>query len=156
MNEEIDIDSYIEKARNHLNALTEAHVATWGLGSAERWDANQEEGVITWSFSDGRTVSAPFQIMGTYNTLDQTYLWAWNNSSILDHLQEDAKAVLDFAKTHDIDFLQDRKVGCDEDAAWDLAALATLICDKQGVYRGPAGTTLVFITFGEVQITNPT
>jgi len=152
MNSDFDIDTYIEKARNHLKALTAGHTATWGLGSSERWDADQEEGIISWSFLDGVVVSAPFQIVGTYNTNDETYLWAWDNPSILDHLKIDANAVLEFAKTHNVDFLQDRKVVCDEEAAWDLAALATLICDKQGVYRGPAGSTYVFITFGEVQI----
>ena len=67
-------------------------------------------------------------------------------------LRKDAEAVFALAKKHDLDFLQNRKVKCDEDAAWELAALATLLCDRQGAYRGPVGTTFIFMTFGEVKI----
>jgi hypothetical protein len=147
-----DIDSYIEKANNHLATLTQAHQRTWRLGSADRWDADQETGVLTWTFSDGVTVSAPFQIVGTYNSLDGTFLWGWDHPSVVKTLRKDAQAVLDFARKHNVDFLQDRKVACSEDSAWELVALATLVCDRQGSYRGPSGTTLVFMTFGEVSI----
>ncbi len=149
---EQDIENYFEKARNNLGILTEAHHNTWGLGDAERWDVDQEKGIITWTFDDGVVVTAPCQIVGTYNTEDQNYLWAWKNSSILEKLQEDAKVVLDFAKENEIDFLQEAQLECTQEAAWDLAALANLLADQQGVYRGPAGPTLIFFTFGEVKI----
>jgi hypothetical protein len=155
MNTEFDIDAYFEKASNHLAALNEVHQGTWNLGSAERWDADQETGIITWTFQDGVVVRAPFQIIGTYNTLDSTFLWAWDHPSIAEPVRKDAIAVQEFAKKHDIDFLLDRKIECDEGAAWDLAALATLVCDRQGAYRGPAGTTYVFMTFGNVEISKP-
>ena len=147
-----DVDAYFEKANNHLAALTEGHRDVWNMGSAERWDADQETGIITWTFADGVTVQAPFQIVGTYNTKDGTLLWGWDHPSVVEALSKDATAVLEFAREHNIEFLQDRKVECSEDAAWELAAIATLVCDRQGAYRGPAGTAFVFMTFGEVQI----
>jgi hypothetical protein len=36
--------------------------------------------------------------------------------------------------------------------AWEFTALACHLCDAQGAYRGPAGTALVFMTFGEVTL----
>lgn len=152
METKFDIDAYMEKANNHLKALMETHQGTWNIGTADRWDADQEKGIITWTFPDGVVVNAPFQIVGTYNSLNKTFLWGWDHPSVIEPLRKDAKAVLQFAKQHDIKFLQDRKVECDEDAAWDLAALATLVCDRQGVYRGPAGTTFVFMTFDQIMI----
>lgn len=152
METEFDIDSYLEKANNHLKALTKAHQGMWNIGAADRWDADQETGIITWTFPDGVVVSAPFQIIGTYNSSDSTFLWGWDHPSVVEPLRKDAEAVLQFAKQHSIEFLQDRKVECDEDAAWELAALATLVCDRQGAYRGPAGKTFVFMTFGEIKI----
>ena len=152
MKTEFDIDTYLEKANNHLQALTMAHQGTWNMGAADRWDADQETGIITWTFPDGILVSAPFQIVGTYNSLDSTFLWGWDHPSVVEPLRKDAAAVLEFAQQHDIEFLQTRKLECDEQAAWELAALATLVCNRQGAYRGPAGTTFVFMTFGEVKI----
>jgi hypothetical protein len=154
VNAEFDIDAYFEKANNHLAALTAAHDSAWNMGAAERWDADQETGILTWTFSNGVVVKAPFQIIGTYNTKDNTFLWGWDHPSVVEPLRQDAISVLEFAKQNHIEFLQDRKVECDEEAAWDLAAIASLVCDRQGVYRGPAGTTYVFMTFGNVEISN--
>ena len=147
-----DIDAYFEEARNHLAALTQGHQDAWRIGSADRWDADQETGTICWTFPDNVIASAPFQIIGTYNSLDSTFLWAWDHPSILEPLRQDAKAVLAFANANNVEFLCDRKVECQEDAAWDLVALATLIADRQGAYRGPSGTNAAFMTFGEVKI----
>jgi hypothetical protein len=33
------------------------------------------------------------------------------------------------------------------------AAEISRLCESNGVYRGPAGTTFVFFTFGQVQVT---
>ena len=154
MSSGFDADAYVEKANSHLLALTEGHNAAWGIGSAERWEANQETGVISWKFNDGRVVEAPFQIVGTYNTKDGTFLWGWDHPSVKEPLSKDARRVLEFAKEHGIEFLQEREIECTEDAAWELTALATLICDRQGAYRGPAGTARVFMTFGEVMVTS--
>ena len=39
-----------------------------------------------------------------------------------------------------------------EDKAWEMTALTCKLGGYQGAYRGPAGQTMVFITFGEVQL----
>jgi len=37
-----------------------------------------------------------------------------------------------------------------------MAALANRLCETNGVYRGPAGSTFVFFTFGEIEISQRT
>jgi hypothetical protein len=44
------------------------------------------------------------------------------------------------------------KMEMTEDKAWELAALTCKLGNHQGAYRGPAGPTMVFITFGEVKM----
>jgi hypothetical protein len=36
--------------------------------------------------------------------------------------------------------------------AWRMTALANRLCGSNGAYRGPAGKTIVFMTFGEIQL----
>ncbi len=152
MNEPFDIDEYMEKASNHLAALNQTHQDVWGLGNADRWDADQETGILSWTFPDGTIVRADFQIVGTYNLEDGSFLWGWDHPSVELPLREDAQAVLQMGQDHDIDFLQWRKLDCSEEDVWRLVALATLLNDRQGAYRGPAGNVFVFMTFGQVQI----
>jgi hypothetical protein len=44
---------------------------------------------------------------------------------------------------------------CSEEDAWGCLALARDLCDAQGGYRGPAGSALVFLTFGGLTLSKP-
>ena len=135
-----------------LKLKTEGHVRIWGLDRIERWDLSQESGELVFSLKDDMRAVAPAQIIGTYNTEDKTWLWAWANSSIEDKLKVDALKVRKYGEEHHIDRLTRRKWTGSEDEAWAMVALAVKLCDKQGAYLGPAGATHVFIAFGGVTL----
>jgi hypothetical protein len=44
------------------------------------------------------------------------------------------------------------KLSCDEAECWTIAAMACKLGGAQGAYRGPAGPTLVFMTFDQVRL----
>ncbi len=48
--------------------------------------------------------------------------------------------------------LTEHKMATTEDKCWEFTALAYKLCNDQGAYRGPAGATMVFITFGSVKV----
>ena len=149
--ENFDLKVCLDEASEHLSSLMAKHEETWHIHSAKRWDADQDKGIITWTFDDA-TVEAPCQIIGTYNPLDRTFLWAWDNPSIKDSESTDAKKVLDFAKKHNIQTLQRRMIECDAETAMQLTALAVRECDRKGAYQGDAGNVIIFFTFGDVTI----
>lgn len=135
-----------------LRLKTEGHANVWGLDRITRWDLSQDSGELVFTLPDGLVAKAPAQIIGTYNSEDHTWLWAWANSSIDDKLIVDALKVKKYGEEHHIERLTQRKwVGTEEDA-WAMTALAVKLCDEQGAYRGPAGETKVFITFGKVSL----
>lgn len=134
-----------------LKVKTDAHRQVWA-DRIERWDLNQESGKLVFSLKDGMKAVCPAQIIGTYNSKDQTWLWAWANPSIEEKLTVDALKLKKYGEEHHIDRLTTRKwVGTEEDA-WAMVALAVKLCGEQGAYRGPAGSTYVFMTFGEVAL----
>jgi hypothetical protein len=92
------------------------------------------------------------QIIGTYNTLDNTWLWAWDHPSVVSALQDHAWKVREYGETNSIDLLTTRKLNCSQTQAWEFTAVACKLCNAQGGYRGPAGTTLVFMTFDNVSL----
>jgi hypothetical protein len=135
-----------------LQLKTQAHVKAWGLDKVGRWDLSQEEGDLVFSFDDGTRVAAPAQIIGTYNSEDRTWLWAWANPSIDEKLQKDALKLRKYGEEHGIERLTTRKWVGTEDDAWAMTALAVKLCGEQGAYRAPAGKTRVFIAFGPVEL----
>lgn len=140
----------IERSMEELRLKTAAHDSGWGLGAAD-WAVDQDTGLITFT-GPKMTATATAQIIGTYNTEDGTWLWGWDHPSVADNMAEHARQVHEYGERHAIDGLTTRKLACDEMQAWEFTALACHLCEAQGAYRGPAGTAMVFMTFGAVAL----
>jgi hypothetical protein len=115
------------------------------------WDVDLDAGVITFT-SATKVVSAPLQVVGTYNTLDGTFLWGWDHPSVPEPLGADARLAREFGRRQHLSLFTTRKVECTEEEAWGFTAVALYLSGAEGTYRAPYGTTLVFLTFGEVTI----
>ena len=147
-----EFKALLEKSMEELRAKTMGHQAGWGFGKAARWSLDMSRGNLLFTFTDGVVASCPAQIVGSLDTSDNSWLWAWANPSIPDPLKRDSLRVKDFGQQRKISRLTSEEwMGTEEDA-WRMAALACNLCEAQGVYRGPAGTALVFITFGKVEL----
>ena len=151
----MDANLYIQQAIERLRTQTEAHWATWHLGEEENWAADQDSGRIEFAFVDGTVAEAEMQIIGTYNTLDGTFLWAWDHPSVQVPLRMHAKLAREFGEKHGLATYTERIIECTEDEAWELTAVAARLGNANGAYRGPAGTALVYITFGEIKLHKP-
>lgn len=141
----------IEGSLEGLRLQTEAHRGSWHFGDEEHWDFSQDTGELLFTFPD-LIVQTPAQIIGTFNSAAGEWLWAWANHSIAESLTRDSARVRDYGLEHQIQRLMMRQWPADEHDAWQMAALANRLNDSNGVYRGTAGTTWVFFTFGPVQL----
>jgi hypothetical protein len=141
----------IERAMHGLSTLTAAHDRTWQIGEAD-WSVDQDAGTIVFDSPEGIRAVAPVQIIGTYDTLEGTWLWGWDNPFVAPTLAEHAKRVLAFGQEQGFEVLTTRILTCPEEQCWELTALACMLCDAQGAYRGPADTSRVFFTFGAVTL----
>ena len=145
-----EFKALLDKGMAELQAKTMGHQTGWGFGKAANWSLNLDQGDLIFTFKDGIVATCPAQIVGSLDTESGTWLWGWANPSIPEALQRDALRVKDYGHQHRIPRLTQAEWPCTEEEAWRLAALACLLCQAQGVYRGPAGTALVFISFGKV------
>lgn len=143
----------IDRSMEELRLKTGAHDAGWGLGAAD-WAVDQETGLITFT-GKKMVATAAAQIIATYSTQDGTWLWGWDHPSVADNMAGHARQVYEYGEKHGLADLTTRKLAISEDEAWELTALACHLCGAQGAYRGPAGTALVYMTFGEVTLSQP-
>ena len=145
--ESLDFDTLVEVSIEELRHKTAAHQGGWRLGQAQRWDLDQDQGNLVFTFDDGIVAECPAQIIGTYNADDGTWMWSWQNPSIVDPLKTDALKLKSVGEKYRIEKLTMPKWKCDEMEAWAMTAVACKLCEAQGAYRGPAGSTYVFMTF---------
>lgn len=146
-----EFKALIESSIEGLRLQTEAHHSTWHFGEEECWDFSQDTGELVFTFPD-MVVSAPAQIIGTFDSRKDSWMWGWANSSISDSLTRDSVRVREYGEQHHIPRLTTPTWSGEEMTGWQMAALANRLCETNGVYRGPAGTTFVYFTFGEVQL----
>jgi hypothetical protein len=55
--------------------------AIHALGKSERWDLNQSDGNLIFTFAD-KTVTCEAQIIGSFDKAKGTWLWAWDNPGV--------------------------------------------------------------------------
>jgi hypothetical protein len=135
-----------------LQLKTQANTV-WGLGKFDRWNIDQSVGQLVFSNQDGTTARCPAQIIGSYNSADRSWEWAWANPSVADNLKTDSLKVKDYGLKNGFKKLTEAEWQGNEDDAWAMAAIACKICGSQGIYRGPASDNLfVFISFGKVEL----
>ncbi|MEX8194939.1 DUF6882 domain-containing protein [Comamonas guangdongensis] len=146
------IETFIHAAREGLAQQTAAHAASWHLGEEADWSADLDAGTIAFHFADCITATAPIQVVGTYNLADGSFLWGWDHPSVPEPLSAHAHMAREWGEQQGAEAFTARKVLCSEDQAWSFAAVASRLATANGVYRGPAGSTLVFMTFGTIQL----
>jgi hypothetical protein len=146
-----ELRQQIEKATYALGVATAAHNTMWQLGEAD-WSLDQDAGKIVFTTPQGATAVAPAQIIGTFNTEDGTWLWAWDHPSVVPTMAEHARKVLVYGQEHGYARLTTRKLSCTQEQCWELTALAYMLCGANGAYRGPAGSAHVYMTFEKVKI----
>lgn len=147
-------DDFVAQAVNELQAKNESNRA-WGLGSFARWNLDQTTGRLEFTAADGGRAVTPAQIIGSYQPSDRSWRWAWDNPSIKPALQRDSLLVKRFGEQHGIARLTSPRFVGEEADAWAMTAIAFKLTGAQGAYRAPAGSTIVFLTFGEVRAEPP-
>jgi len=146
-----DYPILLARSLEELRFKTQAQDQLWLLGQCA-WEVDQQQGTILFTNPRGQIITAPVQIIGTYNTLDGSWLWGWDHPSVVSALQKNAYALRDYGEAQGLVRLTTSKLHCSEQEAWEFTALACCLCHAEGAYRGPAGTTLVFMTFGKATI----
>ncbi len=147
-----EFKTLVDAGMEELRLKTAAHQQGWGLGKSARWDVDQSQGNLVFTFADGIVAACPVQIIGSFDTTTSEWLWAWANSSIAEALKRDSLKVKDYGQKHRITRLTSAEWFGKEDDAWSMTALACKLCEAEGAYRGPAGTSFVFMTFGKVEL----
>jgi hypothetical protein len=145
-------DQLRQASMQELQLKTQAATG-WGFGKFDRWDFDQNVGLLVFSNADGYMAKCPAQIVGTYDSSVGSWQWAWADPSIDDKLKADSLRVKDYGATNGFEKLTEAEWQGTETDAWEMAAITCKICGDQCVYRGPASDTLfVFFSFGPVQL----
>jgi hypothetical protein len=144
-------EATLRRSMEYLRLKTSHLIDAWSFGKTERWDADLDTGVLKFS-SPGLLVTAPLQVIGTFNYDDSSWMWGWDHPSVLEPFGRDALRVREFGERYGLARYVTQPIRCTEDEAWQFTALACHLAGSSGAYRGPFGSAAMFMTFGDVTI----
>jgi hypothetical protein len=150
--ETVDVDRYWAEAWAEMSRRQAFLSKEMGLANAE-WAVDQPAGLIHFERADNSLVTAPVQIIGSWNPRTELFTWGWDHPSVMTRLRANAERTRWFGEKNDLPELTERQLRISETEAWRLAAVALKVNAARGVYRGPMDEgPVVFMTLGDLRV----
>jgi hypothetical protein len=143
----------------YVELLTAAHAYTterqevlrtkYGLASMPHAHLNETTGQIIFSDeSHTPRVLANVQVVGSVNTEDRTWLWAWANPDVARKLYDDILEVQMLGETRGIEQLTTPFWEGDAVDGWEMTSISAYVLQAEGGYRAntPQGFTYLVMT----------
>jgi hypothetical protein len=144
-------EPFLEMAVEYLRRQQDRLKSEFQLGRWPRYDYDQESGTLTFS-SDGRVeVLADIHIVGSTSKRSGTWLWAWDNPSILENVKHCLADVRAYGENHGLEKLTTAKWAGDERDGWEMTAAVAFILRAEGGYRAPHDNGALFMVLRNVR-----
>ena len=149
--EPVDWDTLIAQSYEYLYAVQDTLESEFELSKQERWDVDQDTGLLTFSNAGVPSVEASIVFVGSYSTSAGSWLWSWANDSIDKNLSDPVQPVRDFGSKHGFEKLTDEGWEAEEVDGWEMAAISAYILKGKGVYRPPYSSGVAFLVLTDVR-----
>jgi len=148
---ELEYDHFVNRAYDYLYRVQDGLKKQYRISEYERYDWDQERGVLEFSNAGEVIVTADFQFVGSIATKKETWLWSWDNPSILEAVKRLMTEVRQFGETHDFRQLTEACWPATEEDGWAMTAVTAYILQAKGAYRSPSENGYSFVVLMTVK-----
>jgi hypothetical protein len=134
----------------YLNTAQDRAKEDFRLGSYQRFDWNQENGTLVFSDSGIAKVVAAIQLVGSISKRSGTWLWSWDNSTVLGNVKDRLVEVRQFGERHGLKELIIPKWVATEEDGWAMTAITAKLLQAKGAYRSPDDNGFSFFVFTDL------
>lgn len=111
----------------------------FNVGTYQQWYYEQSSQKLTFSNGGKVIVEADFQVVGSFSTSSESWMWSWHNESIEEAAKREIYKVKEFCQQLDIRKGVEGYWHADEYDPWEMTALALHVLGYQGSYRCSEG-----------------
>ena len=145
-----EFDDLVHRAFHETQDANDHYMTTLGVVNCERWHYDQGTGKVTFLQGGRAKFVCDFEVAGTISTVNNTWLWSWENETINPQLSQLAQKVRQIGKERGWNKLTDNLWHADENDGWEMASLMNKIMGGQGVYRIPDENGFMFLVFTKI------
>ena len=154
----ISFENLSKKSYDYLTKQQEICQTEYKMGSYQNWYYDQTTGKLTFSDNNVVKLSIDYEDIGSYSLETKTWLWAWDNASIVENMKQKILSVKEYGQKRNFEKLTNAKWTADEYDAWEMTAIEIYLLKAKGVYRVPLndGKLLSFMLFKNITRTDTT
>ena len=123
-----------------------------GMSRAVGWRLDQRAAQVEWDLADDRTARAPAQVLGSWSAATGTFVWAWDNPTVLAEVRETAGRIREYGEEHEVFALTTSPLRLDLDQLRDLVALAFRVGGCTGLFHPTREHLTTYVVFGRVTL----
>ncbi|MEX2154709.1 MAG: DUF6882 domain-containing protein [Gemmatimonadaceae bacterium] len=132
-----EADTFLAEATKEFNAKQDLLTKEWRFDSFDQWSYDAEHGVLKLGFSDGKSLVAEGQLLGTFSVSDSSFEWAWNSPHFNDTITRDSKLVKGVGKKLAISYTQVGMIPIPGEAFLSyICAIGLKASESLGMFRG--------------------
>ena len=128
-----------------LDAKQDYLINEYQLGSYEKSFYDQERKVLQFINENQELLEFYVIIIGTWSPKSNTWMWAWENSSMTVEVQKEASAMKELAEITGLNIFETPFFQCKEGDAFDITALAVHHLNAIGMYQVPEEDSHLFL-----------
>ena len=147
-----EFEALIAEGEAYLSQNLMIHQQTWQFGSETGMKFDPQTGLLTFTFEGGREARCPAQAVGTVDTRAGLWAWAWANPSIPEDLRRAVAAGRAHGERRGFDRLTRPEWPATTEQAWQMTAVAAMLCEHPGAYALSTGPMQMFLMFREVYL----
>jgi len=132
-----DWDESLAEAQAHTQACRERLETEHALMDYPRYAYDQESATLVFSGADRPNLSMDIEIVGSWAAKSGTWLWAWENDSILPSAKQYVHVLRQYGDQNGFERLSTAYWEASQVDAWEMASVACLLLQADGVYRAP-------------------
>ena len=144
-------EGFLNDAVEYLRGRQARLRSDFDLGQWDRYDYDQDTGTLTFSSGGRIGVVADIQIVGSTSKTTGTWLWAWDNPSVLESVKHCVDDVRAHGQKHGFAKLTTPKWTGDERDGWEMAAVAAYLLKAEGAYRAADELGVLFMVLRNVR-----
>jgi hypothetical protein len=122
-----EFSKFAHESIHELIDLNKKYIEEFKIDDYARWEYGFETATLKFSNEGVLYVIADIQAVGTIAHESKSWLWAWSNDSIPEHVKESMEAVREFGEKNNILKLTEDYWEATEDDGWEMSAVANRI-----------------------------
>lgn len=140
----------VTKSHNAVSERQNTFLSDNGINDCERYDYDDETGILTFSKTGKVHVECKYDVVGTFSETSNTWMWAWGNTSLSEQIRKNSLRIRELGHELGIRKLSMGHWRADETDGWEMTSIMGEHLGAVGVYRTKHEDIMRFMVIREV------